>query len=200
MYSTQNKRVYRGARMYMSTNSTVEITPGDISDFQRAVQAGIAILNGEGYNLIKDGSFEDDVLVPIDSIPNLDKRSTKVGGIKKIKYTNANSGAILTMANGKRTIYLGKGYLYEKSFGETRLKNRQKSYEIYVDFTGDVDVQMNTPGLLEIKGSGYIFADTLVGKRQAIRMEEPVKGRPINKVSIQVGSYTPDIYSIVLID
>lgn len=196
-----NNRVYKGPKIYMSTNGTVEMYPFEYDLMKKAVDAGIAILNGEGYNLITNESFGDETLVNLDDIPNLDKRSGNAVKVNTIRYDNQNCGSIITMTNGKKSVYVGHGYIYRLSFGETRQLNRQKSYEIYLDFADSVSVSMVTNGVLEVMNHGEysIMPDTLVGKRKAIKIEDKIGGRRIQELVVHNKNSKPDVFKIVLL-
>ena len=131
-YGYGKDKYYKGPKLYMSTNGTVELNTDSFALFQKAVQAVISILNSERINLINVSDFCKTGIVSKSDIPDDIKNAKFIDKTKYIKYDNNDIGSLITDIKGNKYIYLGKGLLYR----EDRLDNRKDCNEIYLSLSG----------------------------------------------------------------
>lgn len=175
-YCKTETEVYVEPKIYMSTNSTIEMTLESFTNINRAVAMAIQILNKEVSNLIKPEMFNyGEEHVNINKCPFSPNKSRKSSD--DVKHTiNYGAGCIITEASGRKSLYLGRGVLYEWSGDRnTRwlTRVRDNSFEIYVDFGEVRDIYNIGTNRIKIdtKDGARCRVDNYMNKRKAISID-----------------------------
>lgn len=168
--------VYKGPKIEISMNSTVCLNISDLHLLNDSILKAIQILNDEGFNLIDINNWKDDYTkISIDNVPKYDTKSLK----KTVKLLNPPVNSVFMDKNRNMFMYLGYGYLMQRSFGKIRCENRIKSPEIYVSLN-DIDINNDITlngSIIQINSNEYIYVDTYVKRKKAI---EIVKEFPVD--------------------
>lgn len=161
--------VYKGPKIEISMNSTVCLNISDLHLMNDSIIKAIQILNNEGFNLIDINNWNDDYTkVSIDNVVKYNTKELK----KSVKLLTPPINSIFIDKNRNMFMYLGYGYLMQRSFGKIRCENRVKSPEIYVKLN-DIDIYNDivVNGLsININTTEYIYVDTYVKRKKAVEI------------------------------
>lgn len=161
--------VYKGPKIEISMNSTVCLNISDLHLMNDSIIKAIQILNNEGFNLIDINNWNDDYAeIYLEDAPQFDIKSLK----KSVKLLNPPVNSVFIDKNRNMFMYLGYGYLMQKSFGKIRCENRMKSPEIYVKLN-DIDIYNDivvNGSYMDITTNEYIYVDTYVKRKKAVEI------------------------------
>lgn len=165
----KGENVYKGPKIEISMSSTVCLNISDLHLLNDSVLKAVQILNNEGFNLIDINNWKDDYTkISLNNVPEYDTKELK----KSVKLLNPPINSVFLDKNRNMFMYLGYGYLMERSCGKIRCENRVKSPEIYLSLNGiDInnDIKLNGSSI-EINSDKYIYADTYVKRKKAVEI------------------------------
>lgn len=193
-------QVCKNALISMSTNSTVFLTLADFELFKKSVQAGINILNMEGYNLITNDNIKyinSNDFIDASQNPYKDVVTPRIRQ-NSVKYGNQDSGLLITTKNLNKFLFLGKAVVKHRNC----IINRSNCYYTYVQLPNSYTSDSNSCSVynntLELSvGDIWYGVDTYSGKKIAIDKVSLVPdGVLINKAVFKDSNGTPSIFEL----